>query len=67
MGYREHLLMDVGVLEEWEPQLAMPREKASSQWARTASLSDKPDEGSKFHIGCYVHNRSDGSYQKSLS
>ena len=39
-----------GVLEEWKPDIAMPRKKASLQWAGTTSCSDNPDEGSEFYM-----------------
>ena len=56
-----------GVLEKLAPEIAMPRKKASSKWAGTASCFDDADEGSELYTGCYVHDRRDGSYQKSLS
>ena len=59
--------LEGNVLQKLELVIADCRKKASSRWAGTDSCYENPDEGSKLYKGCYVHNRYDCSYQKSLS
>ena len=58
--------LESGVLEESEPVVAMPRKKTSLRWARTVLVLTILMRAVSF-MGCYVHNRCNGSYPKSLS
>ena len=60
-------LEDGKVLEEREPKVAMLRKWASSLWAGLLLVLTILMRAARLYMGCYVHDRCDGSYQKSLS